>query len=154
MTLGGSSRRSPTACFARACSLGIAMLVASRPLPGMPEPRAPAAEREVGHGLDHPRAGRSQEALGVVEALATLRQGSRSAVSSRVSASVAALAQLTGEAAGFVEAVVRPSQILFELQCWAETVDWLKQAIQIEPNRVAACCRPGLRLTTRLENGL
>ena len=80
------------------------------------------------------------------EALATFREGSRSADSSQVAASVEALVDLTRENSGFLEALLLLSEIQFELQNWAEAVEALQQAVQLDPNHAAAHYRLGLAL--------
>ena len=80
------------------------------------------------------------------EALGTFREGSRSADSSQLAARAEVLAQLTQEDSGFFEALLLLSEIQFELQNWAETVEALQQAIQLDPNHVSAHYRLGLAL--------
>ena len=80
------------------------------------------------------------------EALGTFREGSRSADSSQMAARAAVLVQVTGEDPGFLEALLLLSEIQFELRNWAETVEALQRAIQLDSNHVSAHYRLGLAL--------
>ena len=80
------------------------------------------------------------------EALATFREGSRSADSSELAARVDTLVQLTQENSRFLEALLLLSEIQFELRRWAETVEALQQAVRLDPNHVSAHYRLGLAL--------
>lgn len=80
------------------------------------------------------------------EALGTFREGIRSADSSQMAAKVDTLTQLTQEDSGFLEALLLLSEIQFELRNWAETVEALQRAIQLDPNHVSAHYRLGLAL--------
>ena len=80
------------------------------------------------------------------EALATFREGSRSADSSLVAARIETLTQLTRGDSGFLEALLLLSEIQFELRNWAQTVEALQRAIRLDPNHVSAHYRLGLAL--------
>ncbi|MCY4593817.1 MAG: tetratricopeptide repeat protein [Bryobacterales bacterium] len=80
------------------------------------------------------------------EALGTFREGARSADSSQMAARVETLTQLTREDSGFLEALLLLSEIQFELRNWAETVEALQRAIELDPNHVSAHYRLGLAL--------
>lgn len=80
------------------------------------------------------------------EALATLRQASRSGDTGQLADRVEALTQLAREDPSFHEAQLLLGEIRFELQDWAGAVDALRQVIELDPNHVRAHYRLGLAL--------
>lgn len=80
------------------------------------------------------------------EALATLRQASRSGDSGEVAARVDTLAELTQENPRFLEAQLLLGEIQFELQDWPAAVEALQQAVLLAPDHVLAHYRLGLAL--------
>ena len=80
------------------------------------------------------------------DALATIRQASRTGDASGLPAQVESLQALTREDPDFLEAQVLLGELRFELQDWTGAVQALERAVRLDPSQVAAHYRLGIAL--------
>ncbi len=80
------------------------------------------------------------------DALATIRQASRTGDRSGLPERIESLTQLTREDPEFLEAHVLLGELQFELQNWTGAVEALQRAVRLDPSQVTAHYRLGIAL--------